>query len=100
MKKNYARTDAFWFLFFVTNEESYQAQDRPILEDSDFELMTSISLSDEENSEESESTESADEENDGFSESIVDPARTRGVDPARTGIVDPARTRGVDPART
>lgn len=49
--------------------------------------------------EESDSTEEFEQEEEGLTRGgIVDPARTRVVDPARTAV-DPART-VVDPART
>lgn len=100
MKKNCATTSNSWFLFFVTEKESFRVSDLPLSVDIDTELITNFSLSEDEDSDQSDAPESAEDENEGFAESGVDPARTRGVDPAQTRVVDPARTRGVDPART
>lgn len=108
MKKNCQTTSNFWFLFFVTEKESYRVSEHPLSVDLDAELITTFSISEDESPDQSDSPESADDENEGFAERGVDPARTRGfdpaetrgVDPARTRVVDPARTRGVDPART
>jgi len=100
MKRNCTTTSNSWFLFFVTESDCSQVSDHPLSEDIDAELITTISISEKESPEESDSPESADEDSEGFAERGVDPARTRGVDPARTRVVDPARTRGVDPART
>jgi len=98
MKRNCTATSNSWFLFFVTESECSQVSYHSLSEDIDAELITTISISEEDSPEQGDSPESADEESEGFAERGVDPARTV-VDPART-IVDPARTRGVDPART
>jgi hypothetical protein len=114
MKRNCTATSNSWFLFFITESECSQVSYHSLSEDIDAELITTISISEEDSPEQGDSPESADEESEGFAERGVDPARTRGVDPARTRgvdpartvvdpartIVDPARTRGVDPART
>jgi|AntRauMFilla1563_2_1112583.scaffolds.fasta_scaffold00945_2 hypothetical protein len=100
MKRNCETTPNFWFLFFVTEIESSQVSGIPISIDTDDDLITTISLSEDENLDQSDSSESADDGSEDSSENLVDPARTRGGDPARTRVVDPARTRVVDPART
>jgi hypothetical protein len=100
MERNYFRTGNAWFLFFVTQEESFQVSNRQDTVDMDSELISTISLNEDESQDQGDSSESTEEENENLTESDVDPARTRGVDPARTRGVDPARTRVVDPART
>jgi hypothetical protein len=107
MKRNCTTTSNSWFLFFVTDLDSSRVSDHPLSENIDAELITTISINEDEHADQSDSPENADEDGEGFAERGVDPARTRGVDPARTRVVDPARTvvdpartRGVDPART